>query len=89
MGTKGICKNCKYWEQTGATDDGFVGECRRNAPLPGLSDTAPVGLMKFAVWPTTGDGQWCADFATRPLSDEKALEKLAMIEQLEAQRKKR
>ena len=89
MSDRGSCENCKFWQQTGVTDSGFVGECRRNSPLPDVSAAAADANMRFAVWPTTGNEQWCGDFTTRPLSDDKVAEKLAMIERLEAQRRGR
>ena len=83
------CEGCRYWRQSGVTDNGFVGECRRKAPSPDVSAAAADTVMRFAVWPTTAGGQWCGDFAARPLADELVAEKLAMIEKLEARRRGR
>ena len=35
-----ICENCKFWIETGGTDEGLVGECRRNSPVPVTLDGA-------------------------------------------------
>ncbi len=34
------CEKCKFWVETGGTDDGLAGECHRNAPHPELVDMA-------------------------------------------------
>ncbi len=83
------CEGCKYWQKSGVSDNGFVGECHRKAPAPEVSNAASDTVMRFAVWPTTANEHWCGDFVARPLADDLVAEKLAMIEKLEARRRER
>jgi len=41
----------------------------------------------MAAWPTTAQDQWCGDNEDRPMETKEVLERMAMIEQLEAKRK--
>ena len=81
------CETCKYWVETGGTDDGLVGECRRNAPHPELIDAASTANIRYAVWPVTADRDWCGKYEVRPMASKELLARVAMIEKLEAERK--
>lgn len=83
------CGKCQFWLQTGATDAGLVGECRRNPPLPQLTESAATSKMFFAVWPSTLEGQWCGAFEDRAMDNDELLERMAIIEQMEKERKQR
>ena len=82
-----ICEKCMYWIETGGTDDGMVGECRRNAPLPALIDSSSTSNVHYAVWPVTADRDWCGRFEERPMANTEVLARVAMIEKAEAERK--
>lgn len=84
-----ICEKCKYWVETGGTDDGLVGECRRNAPLPELIDAASTSTIRYAIWPVTKDKDWCGRFEERPMATQEVLARVAMIQKMEADRKGR
>jgi hypothetical protein len=81
------CEKCTYWHETGGTDDGMVGECRRNAPSPELIDSSSTSTVRYAVWPVTADRDWCGRFEERPMANTEVLARVAMIEKLEAERK--
>jgi hypothetical protein len=49
------CEKCKFWVETGGTDDGLAGECHRNAPHPELVDVACTVKIRYAAWPVTAD----------------------------------
>jgi hypothetical protein len=82
-----ICENCKFWIETGGTDEGLVGECRRNSPVPVTLDGAVDAMIRFAAWPVTAQSQWCGDFEKRPMEAKEVMERMAMIEKMEAERK--
>ena len=82
-----ICENCKFWNETGGTDEGLVGECRRNSPIPTTIDGPPGTKMRFAAWPATAQSQWCGDYEERPMATREVIERMAMIEKMEADRK--
>jgi hypothetical protein len=82
-----ICEKCKYWLETGGTDDGLVGECHRNAPHPQLIDAASSANIRYAVWPVTADRNWCGKFEERPMANQEVLARIAMIQKMEADRK--
>jgi hypothetical protein len=82
-----ICEKCTYWVETGGTDDGMVGECHRNAPLPELIDSSSTSTVRYAVWPVTADKNWCGKFEERPMANTEVLARVAMIEKAEAERK--
>jgi hypothetical protein len=82
-----VCENCKFWSETGGTDDGLVGECRRNSPIPVILDGAVDATIRFAIWPATAQYQWCGDFEKRPMETKEVIERMAMIEKMEAERK--
>jgi hypothetical protein len=82
-----VCENCKFWNETGGTDDGLVGECRRNSPLPATLNGAVDSIIRFAAWPATAQHQWCGDYEERPMEAKEVLERMAMIEKLEAERR--
>jgi hypothetical protein len=84
-----LCEKCKYWIETGGTDEGLVGECRINAPSPELIDASATATIRYAVWPVTADSDWCGRFEDRPMSSRELLERVAMIEKLESERKAR
>ncbi|MEJ5357360.1 MAG: hypothetical protein WHT06_01690 [Desulfobacterales bacterium] len=83
------CGQCKFWVETGGTDEGLVGECRHHAPSPGLIDGAGGGALRFAVWPVTRENDWCGRFEERGLANHEILERVALIEKMEAERKAR
>ena len=87
MGKATVCENCKFWIETGGTDEGLVGECRRNSPSPITSAGATDGSVHMASWPTTAQEQWCGDYEDRPMETKEVLERMAIIEQMEAKRK--
>ena len=82
-----VCENCKFWIETGGTDDGLVGECRRNSPVPATLDGPADATIRFAAWPATAQHQWCGDFEKRPMETKEVVERMAMIEKMEAERK--
>jgi hypothetical protein len=84
-----ICENCKFWEQTGATDTGLIGECHKNSPSPQLEPSPDQSGMRFAVWPSTVQNQWCGDFENRPMGSAELAKRMAIIEQMESERKKK
>ena len=81
------CEKCRFWNETGGTDEGLVGECRRNSPSPTLVEGAVSSIIRFAAWPATSQNQWCGDFKDRPMETKEVLERVAMINKLEAERK--
>jgi hypothetical protein len=83
------CEKCKFWVETGGTDDGLVGECHRNAPLPELVDVACTVKIRYAAWPVTADKNWCGKFEERPMATQEVLTRVAMIQKMEANRKGR
>jgi hypothetical protein len=87
MAETNVCENCRFWTETGGTDEGLVGECRRNSPSPKTLDGAPDVTIRFAVWPAVGQNQWCGDYEERPMETKEVLERMAAIEKLEAARK--
>ena len=87
MGQTNLCENCKFWNETGGTDDGLVGECRRNSPHPATVEGAPDTKIRFAAWPAVSQSQWCGDYEERPMETKEVLERMAAIEKLEAARK--
>lgn len=82
-----VCENCKSWYETGGTDEGLVGECRRNSPTPITLNGSSDSSVRMAAWPTTAQEQWCGDYEDRPMETREVLERMAMIEQMEAKRK--
>ena len=82
-----LCENCKYWIETGGTDTGLVGECRRNSRVPILSENQANSNLRYALWPVTADKQWCGDFEKRPMATKELMRRMAAIEKLESQRK--
>ena len=87
MGKTNVCENCKFWNEIGGTDDGLVGECRRNSPSPKTLDGAPDTKIRFAAWPAVDQNQWCGDYEERAMETKEVLERMAAIEKLEAARK--
>jgi len=87
MNNNNVCKNCKFWNETGGTDEGLVGECRRNSPSPKTLDGPADAKMRFAAWPATPQDQWCGDYEDRPMETKEVMERMAMIEKMEADRK--
>jgi len=87
MGNTNVCENCKFWTETGGTDEGLVGECRRNSPSPIILDGGPHTKIRFAAWPAVAQNQWCGDYEERPMETKEVLERMAAIEKLEAARK--
>ena len=87
MGTTAVCEHCKYWNETGGTDEGLVGECRRNSPSPKTLDGALDSKIRFAAWPATSQNQWCGDYKERPMETKELLQRMEAIEKLEAARK--
>jgi hypothetical protein len=41
----------------------------------------------MAAWPATAEDQWCGDYEERPMETREVLERMAMIEKMEADRK--
>ena len=82
-----VCENCKFWNETGGTDAGLVGECHHHAPSPIILEGAVDTIMRFAAWPSTAQNQWCGDYEERPMETKEVLERMAMIQKMEAQRK--
>lgn len=39
------CEDCKYWLESGGTDTGLVGECRRSAVSCLRGQTSPDGAI--------------------------------------------
>ncbi len=87
MKSNKVCENCKFWIETGGTDEGLVGECRRNSPSPKTLDGPDDAKMRFAAWPATPQDQWCGDYEDRPMETKEVIERMAMIEKMEADRK--
>lgn len=52
------CKNCKYFEAYAAHTE--KGECRRNAPIPGVFH-ADVDNAGQAAWPIVYQFFWCGE----------------------------
>ena len=88
MANSGVCENCQFWVQTGATDDGLLGECHRNSPLPDLTGSSSDSKMRFAVWPSTLENNWCGSFEERAMANDELIERMAIIQQMEKERKK-
>ena len=82
-----VCENCKFWNETGGTDEGLVGECRRNSPSPKILDGPADANIRFAAWPATSQDQWCGDYEERPMDTKDVMERVAMIKKMEADRK--
>jgi hypothetical protein len=82
-----VCENCKFWNETGASDAGLVGDCRRNSPSPITLNGRSEASVRMAAWPATAQDQWCGDFEERPMETKEVLERMAMIEKMEADRK--
>ena len=82
-----VCENCKFWNETGGTDEGLIGECRRNAPSPKTLDGSPDTIIRFAAWPAVGQAQWCGEYEKRPMETKEVLKRMAAIEKLESARK--
>ena len=82
-----VCEKCKYWHETGGTDEGLVGECRRNSPSPKTLDGAVDTIIRFAAWPAVGQTQWCGDYEKRPMETKEVLERMAAIEKMESARR--
>ena len=87
MSAAGHCEDCKFWIETGGTDAGLVGECRRNAPAPILKEKPADSNFRYAHWPVTADKQWCGDFEKRPMATRELMERMALIEKMESKRK--
>ncbi len=83
------CENCKYWIETGGTDTGLVGECRRNSPSPILNENPANANIRYALWPVTADKQWCGDFEQRPMATKELMKRMAAIQEMESKRKGR
>jgi hypothetical protein len=83
------CEACKFWNETGGSDSGLVGECHRNAPSPILCEKPVDSNFRYALWPVTADQQWCGDFEKRPMATRELMERMAMIEKMESKRKKK
>ena len=82
-----VCENCKFWNETGASDAGLVGECRRNSPSPITLNGTADASVRMAAWPATAESQWCGDYEERPMETKEVLERMAMIEKMESERK--
>ena len=82
-----VCENCKFWNETGGTDEGLVGECRRNSPSPKTLDGPADANIRFTAWPATSQDQWCGDYEERPMDTKDVMERVAMIKKMEADRK--
>ena len=89
MEKNNTCEKCKFWNETGGTDEGLVGECRRNSPSPKTLDGAADSTIRFAAWPAVSQTQWCGDYEERPMETKEVLERMAAIEKMEAARKAR
>ncbi len=87
MENANVCENCKFWIETGASDAGLVGDCRRNSPSPITLNGSSEASVRMAAWPATAEDQWCGDFEERPMETKEVLERMAMIEKMEAERK--
>lgn len=87
METTNVCESCKFWNETGGTDEGLVGECRRNSPSPKTLEGAGGAKIRYAAWPAVSQDQWCGDFEERPMETKEVLERMAMIEKMESERK--
>ncbi len=87
MSAATTCETCKFWVETGGTDEGLVGECRHHAPHPAWGEGG--GALRLAVWPVTRDRDWCGRFEERGLANHEILERVALIEKMEAERKAR
>ena len=87
MNDTNICENCKFWNETGGTDEGLVGECRRNSPSPKTLEGPADTKMRFAAWPATSQNQWCGDYEQRPMETKEVMERMAVIQKMEADRK--
>lgn len=87
MGKANVCENCKFWNETGGTDEGLVGECHRNSPVPVTLNGSTDATVRMTAWPTTAQEQWCGDYEDRPMETKEVLERMAMIEKMEAKRK--
>ena len=83
------CENCKFWIETGGTDTGLVGECRRNSPAPIINENPVSSKFRYALWPITADTQWCGDFENRPMATKELMKRMARIEKMETERKGR
>ncbi|WGF89960.1 hypothetical protein [Marinivivus vitaminiproducens] len=53
------CQGCRFWFSSKT-------QCRRNAPLPAVSEKGSQTL-----WPTTAADDWCGEFQPK-VTDEKA-----------------
>lgn len=84
---KAQCEKCKYWIETGGTDSGLVGECRRNSPAPILNENPANSNFRYALWPVTADKQWCGDFEQQPMATQELMKRMAAIEKMESKRK--
>ena len=82
-----VCEDCKFWNETGGTDAGLVGECHRNSPFPITLNGSSDASVRMAAWPTTAQDQWCGDYEKRPMETKEVQERMAMIEKMEAERK--
>ena len=82
MASAGRCENCKFWIETGGTDSGLVGECRRNSPFPILKEKPDDSNIRYALWPVTADQQWCGDYEKKPMATKELMERMAMIEKM-------
>ena len=82
-----VCENCKFWNETGASDAGLVGECRRNSPSPITLNGTADASVRMAAWPATAENQWCGDYEERPMETKEVLKRMAMIEKMESERK--
>ena len=64
------CGTCRYWVKTKSTIGGGLAgpisqcECRRNAPLPMLSEDL-VEYHQAAYWPLTMDTDFCGEWKKR------------------------
>lgn len=57
-----ICETCKYWVcELGKLPD-EMGECRRYAPKPELSDNEEYEGPAFVNWPVTHLMCWCGEY---------------------------
>lgn len=58
------CDQCRFWVRFG---DRAVGNCRRSAPKP-LRTQDPDKVV-YAVWPRTGEDEFCGDFVRQGVDE--------------------
>jgi hypothetical protein len=50
-------------------------------------DGAADSIIRYAAWPAVSQDQWSGDFEDRPMETKAVLERMAMIEKMESERK--